>query len=658
MENISLLGLPPTMPLQLEDILTTDGFKFEESEEEDSVLKYVEELSPLEVATNAIFNWLRNEALYKQFTLELHFRNDEYLVSVNSGNPNTDSYIRIGDNGSEIPTLARDAAHRVFFEAESRLCRDFDVFKEFYEIVSLINQSKEEKDENKRETIEISIQEKLRSSLEKEPEFLTLRLLQGITWFLNPSKDSSSMDKAEKLFTETKSDADAFFKNYKRHQRAKTFGSSSDESDQEPMVDKRAYRYITGLSQIFLTRIFCQSAHRFGAFDKDPKRFKEEFKKNLKSISQATTLIRKASPSHGKRFPLAYRIKAFSYHCHDFFDKEEVFHDRRTSDEKPEKDSDTGKELKEAVEIYSKGIEICDEIDSKSPEYALHHKDAITNQRGFSNLYYSLIEAKRRKVPLREMPEFALAEQDLLWSFVCGTQRKRYALANLSILYGMAGEFDSAAKAGACSQIDNIGEYVDEFRIGERPPLVIKGTPDERTIESFHTILDQTWNETGAGYPTLENPFKNSWRYIEGINELSYGFVFKGLTQLFDGRDDDPDLTELSIGLRLHLRSLEVLCETEFQNEQISDKAKTRFLNIITNFKRAFWHFDDRATLPMATAQPFDQIHTLLSHRIQTLSPKIETLAAQSGNDCIQSWKQSIVETIESVHGSDIKLPE
>jgi len=657
MAKLSLWRLPPTMPLQLEDILTTDGFKFDEGDEAESVLQYVEELSPLEVATNAIFNWLRTEAQYKQFTLELHFKDDQNFVSVNSGNPTTDSYIRADDGSTNIPELARDAARRVFFEAESRLCRNFDVFNEFYDIVALINQSKAEPDESKRDSIEISIQEKIGDALKIEPEFLTLRLLRGIIWFLKRSKDAASIEKAEQIFEKTKNDADLYYKNYKRLRRSKTFGASTEEATLPPMVDKKVYRYTSGLSQIFLARIFCQSAHRFGAFDDDPKRFKEEFKSNLKRINKANTQIASASPAHGKRFPLAYRIKAFSYHCHDFFDKHEIFYDSRSSERKPETESDTGRDLKKAVEIYSEGITICDEIEEGAPEFALHHKDALSNQRGFSNLYFSLIEARRRNIPLREMAEFALAEQDLLWSFTCGAQRKHMALANLSVLYAMVGEYDLAIQASVCSQRKNIGELVDEFRIGERPELVIRGAPDERTISDFKTILDQTWHEAGAESPSTGNPYNESWDYFEGINEMSYGFVFKGLTQLFSHSEENDDLSALSIGIRLHLRSLEVLCETEIANQNVSEKAKTRFRNTITNFIRAFWHFDNRNALPGSQNDPFDQIHSLLTHQAKNLASKIDEINPQSGAHCIQTWKTSIIEAIQSVHGSTISLP-
>lgn len=658
MEELSLCRLPPTMPLQLEDILTTDGFKFDEGDEEDSVLQYVEELSPLEIATNALFNWLRNESLYKQFTLELHFKNDEHFVSVNSGNPDTDSFIRIGDSSENIPALARDATRRVFFEAESRLCRNFDVFNIFYEIVALINHLETETSENKKNILEISIHEKLDDALKKEPEFLTLQLLQGIIWFLNPSKDTNLIDQAEKRFEGTKNNAETYFNNFKRLRRAKTFGSSTEVFSNLPMVDKKVFQYLSGLSRIFLARVFCQRAHRFGFYDGIPEQFKEDFKRNLKSINKATNLIHSASPNHGRRFPLAYRIRAFSYHCHDFFDKDEVFYDSRTADAKPEKISDSGRDLKQAVEVYSNGIEICDEIKSKTPEFALHHKDALANQRGFSNLYFSLIEAKRRNIALRKMPEFALAEQDLLWSFACGTQRKRYALANLSVLYGMAGEFDFAAKAGICSQIDNIAELVTEYRVGERPPLALEGKPNSRTIEGFKTILNQTWNEAGAEYPSLENPFSENWAYFEGINELSYGFVFKGLLQLFGNRGNDFDLSNLSIGLRLHTRSLEVLCETQFKDKTIFNQARTRFSNTITNFVRAFWHFDDRASLPDGSGQTFDQIRTILSNQIRVFAPNIDIINSTSAASCIQVWLASVREAIESVHGSKIEVPK
>jgi len=660
MARLSRRRFPPSFPLQLEDLLSSKGFAFEDADaDDDGIIEYVEELSPLEVATNALFSWMRQEALFKQFTLELHLDGERPLVATRSGNPDTDTCVCLADGaGSEaIESLSREAALGIFFESESRLCRDFAAFKRFYEMVDLLDGAEEGRGEGGEGVDYEAVEAKIRQALAVEPEFLTLRLFLGIVWFRDPTKETAAVDRARALLEKVKEDAAAYYVNYRQARRWRLRRRRASAEAPKPEIDRRAYRYARGLCNLFLARIFCQYAHRFGAYHDAPEAFLRHHRENLKRIAQAAADLRRSTGSGGRRIPLAYRIRAFALHCHDFFDEEEIFYRGRRGPFRFGRLSDTGRDLKRAVAIYSKGLRSCGGLEGASPEFARHHMDALANQRGFCHLYFCLIEGRRRRVALKTMPAFLWAEGDLLWSALCGPGRKKYALANLAILYGMSGDFERARLAGAASQMERIGDVLPALDDESRPSLGHGGHLNRAEAQRLREAFEGSLVRAKLALPALERPFDPAWSYVEGLNELSYAYVFEGLSRgLRDGLDAGAR-ERMAVGLRLHVRALEVLGRNEVAARASPRAASRRLRNLMANFRRAHWHFDDREALPERRDDPFGALHTALGERLASLPVAIEPFGQAAVEGRIRQWRAEALVAYETALGEGLELP-
>jgi len=281
MGSIFARQFPPTIPLQLSDILTTSGFEIHQEDDSESVLEYVEELSPLEVLTSKLFNWIRSEAQFKRFRLELHQEDHYHAIGVNSGNSETDVYLcweqkqameqSIAANASTISErLAAEAALRMFFEAESQICRDFSAFERFFALVnhfSLLHNASGSREFDK---IHAQVLEEIDEILVLEPSFLTMQVLRGIVACQDRSKSIQVYDEALDIFNRAILDAKRYYKNRKIEQKRAWIPSFlRREQDEKKLISisKGTMLYTQGLSEVFKARIFAQNAHRFGKYD-------------------------------------------------------------------------------------------------------------------------------------------------------------------------------------------------------------------------------------------------------------------------------------------------------------------------------------------------------------------------------------------------------
>jgi len=305
-ENLkSIVGqrFPPMIPLQFSDILTTKGFELEE-EESDGLLQYVEDLSPLEVATDAALNWIRQEAQFKRFRLELHFESDYEAVTINSGNPDTNAYLCLDSKpadvvGSSAPRLASEAALRMFFESESQICQDFEAFKRFYKLVEEMPSLYSKFGSSEFDEIHADLIERIDMILECDPRFLTMQVLKGIVFFHHRNKSIQAFEQAAAIFEEAIENAKTYNGNRKRARRSSVIPSFLRKSEgqglgSEPKISRRTMYYVQGLSEIFLARIFSQNAHRFGSYDADPKRFLRKRREARRRVNRGIRLLNAA----------------------------------------------------------------------------------------------------------------------------------------------------------------------------------------------------------------------------------------------------------------------------------------------------------------------------------------------------------------------------
>jgi len=289
------------IPLQLSDVLTTRGFELHEENEAEDVLQYVEELSPLEVATNAVLNWVRTEVQYKQFRLELHSEDTYEAVAVNSGNTDTNVYLCMVAKGEDTskptnPKLAQEASLRMFFEAESQICGDFDAFSRFYQWVVNLPKLYDKYGTTEFDTAHAQAIGEIDLILEKDPSFLTMQVLRGILYCHHRSKSIKAFDQAKTIFEEAIVHAHYYHENRKRVRRRALipqFLLKEDDSQttSSTKISRQTVRYVLGLSELFIARIFAQNAHRFGSYDNDPKQFLKDRRSSEKKLSNGIRFL-------------------------------------------------------------------------------------------------------------------------------------------------------------------------------------------------------------------------------------------------------------------------------------------------------------------------------------------------------------------------------
>ncbi len=635
-------SFPPMIPLQFSDVLTTKGFELHEEDDADGVLQYVEELSPLEVATNAVLGWLRQEAQFRRFRLELHSHQAYEAVAINSGNPDTNAYLCWEPKSETEPDavherLAREAALRMFFESESQICRNFEAFKRFYQFVENLPELYRKYGYSEFDAVQTQLIKEIDGILEADPRFLTMQVLKGIVCFHNVSKSLAAFNQAEGIFLEAIEDAKRYNRNRRRSLRRAFLpeflrGSKKETtSEDEPEIALRTMLYVQGLSEVFLGRIFAQNAHRFGSFDADPKRFLALRKKSLRRLNRGIRYLSASSsrfPRLAKwlhlgyvRVPMAYQVKGLLNHCHDYFDRDEVDFRRRR---KGKGVSDAERDLNKAVAVYSKGIHLCGTRKiGGTAVYTLHTCTRISNNCGYALLYESAIRGKRRGLTLRSLPEFERAEFRLCYSGFETRTFFGYPLANLGLLYALEGDWERSWKAGVAA-LDN-ALYNASRQDAREPRESLEAwayTPDK--VGHYRAILDRAARASGLQRPTLEEPYAESWKYVEGISELSYGFLFRSLVEAETHAGNEYR----AIGLRIHRRALDRFLDEECgAGAELRESIQRRIRNIMTNLIRAFWHFDDRA----------NAVDGALLEEIY------ETLHTESGLIC-ESWEESNLE--------------
>ena len=637
MRSIVSLRFPPMIPLQLSDILTTQGFELQKESAAEGVLKYVEELSPLEVATNAILSRLRQGTLARQFKLELHHKEKYAAVSINSGNPDTDSYLCIGaaqgeTSNSPPPQLASEAAIRMFFESESQICRNFEAFSRFYRLVEKLPASYRQYGSPHFDAIQKTLIEEIDEILRLDPRFLTMKVLKGIVSFHQRNKSSRLLQETQTLFLETIANAREYNALWKRARKEANSPNASKKTNaakianQAPLSRETRY-YVQGLSELFLGRIFAQSAHRFGVFDSDSRNYISKLKKAQKQLRHGIRLLGAArarypllarfNPLRRARIPLAYQTLGLIYHCHDFYDKNEVYY------RNPKRRAGVAhsvKDLKNAVKIYSKGLTLCKKrIRSESPAFALHSSTRIHNNLGYARLYSSLIHCKLEKLELRAQPDFARAEFDLLFSGFETDTFSGYPLANLGLLYAMEGQWELSWKAGIAALDHRIYDKVKERRGKRNNHDALDANPSETAINAYRSELETAIDELAIQRPTLGTLTQQNWSYIEGISELSYGFLLRGLCE------SETREQFLCVGLEIHKRALKHFIYEEIEKPaSIYEGCMDRFKNILTNFIRMYWHFDDRKHGVRLTPK-LDRIHERLHAKVTALTQNWET---------------------------------
>lgn len=663
MGEIFTRQFPPTIPLQLSDIITTSGFEIHQEDEAEGVLEYVEELSPLEVLTSKLFNWIRSEAQFKRFRLELHKEEDYQAIGVNSGNSETDVYLCLEhkqDAENEIAAstssiserLAAEAALRMFFEAESQICRDFTAFERFYQLVRRFGELHDAAGSRTFDQLHQDVLKEIDEILELEPSFLTMQVLRGIIACQHSSKSIQVYDEALGIFDRAIEDAKRYYRNRKREKRRAwipSFLRRNQEDEHLISISKETMLYTQGLSEVFKARIFSQNAHRFGKYDNAFKQFLKERRKVEKELDHGIRFLgtaRNRIPFFGRlrgqsmtRIPLAYQVRGFLHHCHDFFDKDEVFF-RNPS--KTDRTSDAVNDLEEAIKVYSKGIELCGKQKiGGTPKYALHTGTRLHNNCGFTRLYHCLIEGKLNNRPLNDLAYFPQAKFDSYYSAIESDTFYSYPFANLGLAYTMHGGWEQAAMAGVASMSRRVYQKARELNQDRDDPSRSRAwiySPER--LESYEALLSDAFRQSEAHMPTKVQPYKKTWSYVEGLSELSYGYLFKSLCV-----PEDQDA--LAIGLALHERALRLFVKDEMQSKgEVNDVSNNRIKNIMTNLVRSFWHFDDRTNdLEEATV---DTIHTHLHQKITVASESWASIPPGTDewememNRSIDQWIQSL----------------
>ena len=631
MGDIFTRQFPPTIPLQLSDIITTSGFEIHQEDASESVLEYVEELSPLEVLTSKLFNWIRSEAQFKRFRLELHKEHDYQAIGVNSGNSETDVYLCLehkteAENAITASTtsiserLAAEAALRMFFEAESQICRDFTAFERFYALVKRFGELHEAAGSQAFDQLHQNVLKEIDEILKIEPSFLTMQVLQGIIACQHRSKSIQVYDEALKIFDQAIDDAKRYYKNRKRERRRAwipAFLRRKKEEEPRISISKETMLYTQGLSEVFKARIFSQNAHRFGKYDNTFKTFLKERRKVEKELDHGIRFLGSAhnrTPIIGRlkersmtRIPLAYQVQGFLHHCHDFFDKNEVFF-RNPS--KTDRKSDAATDLEQAIKVYSKGIELCGRLKvGGTPKYARHTGTRLHNNCGFTRFYHSFIEGKLNNQPLNDLPLFPQGKFDSYYSAFESDTFYEYPFANLGLAYSMEGNWEYAVMAGVASM--NRQVYLKSKALRED----LDPDPDAwifspAKLKTYEKLLTDAFAQSGAHIPTRDQPYLESWSYVEGISELSYAYIFHYLCE-----PGSPQL--LDLGLTLHRRALELFVQQETKSDsEANDVSNNRIKNIMTNLVRAFWHFDNRQQ--GIDAEKLEIVHQSLHQHIES----------------------------------------
>ncbi|EDY84112.1 hypothetical protein VDG1235_3742 [Verrucomicrobiia bacterium DG1235] len=609
-------AFPPMLQLQMSEILTTEGFGLNSKSEAEGLLDYVEDLSPMEVATAALLNRLRQEAQARQFKVELHLRENFQAVSIDSGNPESDTYIcvkkrleNIDENDTLFAGLAEEAAQRMFFEAESQLCRDFAAFQDFYALAKQLHIAYQTYGTPDFDQHHSDLLARIDEILEKDPQFLTLQVLKGVIFFHHRNKSTGMFEQAQAIFEKAIADA----KTYQRNRRISTrqsftpsFLLKEKDINNQPQIDRASQYYVTGLSKVFLARIFTQKAHRFGTFDAENTDFLSEYKNEKNSLQKGIRFLgaararfpkfallnpfSKLFPLVGARLPLGFQTLALLYHCHDFFDQNEVNYRKRR---KNSKTTNSSKDLKKAIHVYEKGLRVCEKhIQKKSPDFALHSSTRIQNNLGYARLYLSLIQCKATNQALREDKQFGTAEYNLYFSALESETFYSYPFANLSLLYSMEGEWDLSWKAGIAALDPRIYQTIRENRDAKLKTIPIDTPFSEKRNSDYRSELSSAISQICIQEPTQNSISSENWSFVEGISELSYGFLLRHICENKTGSSQN-----LQTGLALVQQAL-----LRFQFEEVenaispSETCLNRLKNVITNSIRMYWHFNSLPT--------------------------------------------------------------
>ena len=265
--------------------------------------------------------------------------------------------------------------------------------------------------------------------------------------------------------------------------------------------------------------------------------------------------------------------------------------------------------------MYEKGIRLCGERKvGGSDEYALHSGTRIHNNCGYARLYACAIEGKLESKQLRSLPDFEKAEFDSYYAGFESATSFAYPLANLGLLYALEGDWERSWRAGVAALDRRAHEAVRErARLGEKDSGAWIYSPEK--VGAYRISLMESIQSVGLDCPSIERPFDPSWSYIEGISELSYGFLFRSLI----GEDTEGQKPErenyLKIGLMIHQRALQRFIEEENENMvDFRDATLQRIRNIMTNLIRSFWHFDNR--INEVSDARLDSIHDDLHMRV------------------------------------------
>lgn len=405
---------------------------------------------------------------------------------------------------------------------------------------------------------------------------------------------------------------------------------------------------------MFLARIFAQNAHRFGSFDADPARFFKERRKALKRVDHGIRFLNAArrripalawlTPWGRSRTLLAYQTKGLILHCHDFYDRDEIFAQNRGWWRRK---SNSLRDLKRAVGVYEEGIALCGERQlGATEEYALHSGTRIQNNCGYARLYACAIEGKLNSRPLRSLPDLERAEYEFYYSGFESVTFFGYPMANLGLLYALEGDWNRSWIAGIAALDRRVHQNVRKATtLSEAESNVWAYSPER--LGSYRSLLKEAVERGGIACPSIDAPFDENWSYIEGISELSYGFLFRSLIGQQVEASDVGGGAFLEIGLRIHRRALERFVEEE--KGAISDHwdaTLQRLKNVMTNLVRSFWHFDNRANQVIDVR--IELIHETLHKRVGEI---FQSLKGQNANavaleSSIDRWMLALEEAL------------
>ena len=164
-------------------------------------------------------------------------------------------------------------------------------------------------------------------------------------------------------------------------------------------------------------------------------------------------------------------------------------------------------------------------------------------------------------------------------------------------------------------------------------------------LESYRANLNEAYEGLDRHRPSLDQPFDDGWSYPEGISELSYGFIFRGLWS----KEKDKEPNFLKVGLKIHKQSLDLFIKEE--QDELSESSHKRIKNIMTTLIRAFWHFDNRTHL--INGAQLKMIHQSLHNKVDSLSatwtdsvkldaPKWTLLM----NESVSNWMEALEQTL------------